>query len=534
MARPYRSRPVGLAAIGALILSAVVANAVPGRAAATAPQSPTTATVPATSVPSDTVPPDTVPPGTNLLRNPGAEAGARSVHGWDAVTIPGWRVAAGLPTVVRYGTKGFPAGGGAGRGRQLFVGGAGGTARLRQRIALSAGSGGRIGSGVSYDLSGWLGGSASSHADVSVRFLGGSGHRLASHSVRAVGGTAAHQASRPAHRRVVGTVPTGTRSVVVTVRLTTRLRNDNGFYSQVGYNRAIADGVHLSVSTAVRPPVRLVPPPVQVPRFDHVFLFYFENQDYRTIVGPHTKAPYLTSLLGRGSLLSQLYAEEHPSDGNYLALAGGSTFGIPLTDPLEENPHYTIKARNIGDLLVAAHESWKGYLQSANGPCDDTVHDTYWDDDLPFLYFKDIRERPSYCAQHMVPLASLTTDLKSAATTPSFSWVSPDDCYDMEGCGVAAGDRFLKTQLTRIMASPAWTTQRSLAIITFDEDASDLHHPAQRIPTVILGSQHVKSGYVSKTRYTHYSLLRTIEAALNLPTMTKNDRYAQATNDVFH
>ena len=31
----------------------------------------------------------------NLLRNAGAESGAASVHGWDAVTIPGWSVAAG-------------------------------------------------------------------------------------------------------------------------------------------------------------------------------------------------------------------------------------------------------------------------------------------------------------------------------------------------------------------------------------------------------------------------------------------------------
>ncbi len=528
MARPYRSRPVGLAAIGALILSAVVANADPGRAAATAPQSPMAGATPAAMAPVATA-----AAGTNLVRNPGAETGARSVHGWDAVTIPGWQVTRGLPTVVRYGTKGFPAGGGAGRGRQLFVGGAGGTARLRQRIPLRTGSGGSLGTGVTYDLSGWLGGSNSSHAHVSVHFLAGSGHRLAGRSVAPVGGTAAHRASRPVRRHITGRMPVGTRAAVVTITLTTRLRNDNGYYSQVGYNRAIADSVRFTVSRAVRRPARLVPPPVHVPRFDHVFLFYFENQDYPTIMGPHSRSPYLKSLESRGSLLSQLYAEEHPSDGNYLALAGGSTFGIPLTDPLEENPHYTIKARNIGDLLTDAHETWKGYLQSANGPCDDTVHDTYWDDDLPFLYFKDIRERPSYCAQHMVPLNALTTDLTSAATTPSFSWVSPDDCYDMEGCGVAAGDRFLKAQLSRIMASPAWTTQRSLAIITFDEDASDRHHPAQRVPTVILGSQDVKSGYVSKTRYTHYSLLRTIEAALGLPTMTKNDRYAQATNDVF-
>ncbi|MGD0238885.1 MAG: hypothetical protein ABSB59_01000 [Streptosporangiaceae bacterium] len=43
----------------------------------------------------------------------------------------------------------------------------------------------------------------------------------------------------------------------------------------------------------------------------------------------------------------------------------------------------------------------------------------------------------------------------------------------------------------------------------------------------------MRPGYVSKVRYTHYSLLRTIEAALGLGTLTQNDRYAQPVNDVF-
>jgi len=63
------------------------------------------------------------------------------------------------------------------------------------------------------------------------------------------------------------------------------------------------------------------------------------------------------------------------------------------------------------------------------------------------------------------------------------------------------------------MRSPAWTRQRSLAIITFDEDNYDHQHPAQRVATIVLGSQGVRQGFVSTTRYTHYSLLRTIEGA---------------------
>ena len=270
-----------------------------------------------------------------------------------------------------------------------------------------------------------------------------------------------------------------------------------------------------------------------MPRYQHVFLFYFENQDFRSLIGDTARAPYLNRLLHSGSLLASTFAEEHPSDGNYLALAGGSVFGVPLTDPLEENPLYTIRAPSIASLLDTAREPWKGYLQSANGPCDDTVHGSYWDDDLPLLYFASVRNRPRYCADHVVPLEQLPADLARAATTPRFSWIGANDCTDMEGCGVRAGDRFLAAEMGAILRSPAWRTQRSLAIITVDEDAYNHPHPPQRVATLVLGSRGVRAGYVSHVRYTHYSLLRTIEAALGLGTLTANDRYAQPVNDVF-
>jgi hypothetical protein len=102
----------------------------------------------------------------------------------------------------------------------------------------------------------------------------------------------------------------------------------------------------------------------------------------------------LNSLRRGGATLTNFYAEDHPSDANYLALAGGGAFGVPLTDPEEENP--------------------------------------------------------LYCASHVVPLEELTSDLANPATTPNFAWVAPDDCADMEGCGIAAGDEFLKTELTTV------------------------------------------------------------------------------------
>jgi YVTN family beta-propeller protein len=508
------------AAVGASLL---VATAGAGRTAASGVLTPAR-------------PAPAAPPGTNLLLNPGAAAGDVSRQGWDAVTIPGWQIRQGLPTVVSYGTKGFPGGTGAqppGHPGRLFAGGAGGPAVLTQQVPLRTGGGRGGRPGTRFRIAGWLGGTTTSKTSVEVVFRSGTGQKLGERSIGPVGGS--EDTSHPdfAFRQASGLLPAGTRSAEVELNLWTSLTNYNGPDApQVGYDRAVAGGLRFSVSAPARRQV-LTPPVARVPRYQHVFLFYFENEDFHHIVGNTKQAPYMNSLLPQASLLGQFYAEEHPSDGNYLALAGGSTFGIPLDDPAEENPLYTIDARNIGDLVDAAHETWKGYLQSAAGPCDDTVHGYYWDDDLPMMYFADVRERPAYCAAHMVPLASLATDLQKASTTPSFAWVSPDDCFDMESCGIKAGDDFLETELGLIMRSPAWTRQRSLAIITFDEDSTDYQHPAQRVATIVLASRGVRPGYVSPVRYTHYSLLRTIEAALGLGTLTKNDLYAQPVNDIF-
>jgi YVTN family beta-propeller protein len=335
-------------------------------------------------------------------------------------------------------------------------------------------------------------------------------------------------------RELQGRLPRAAARARVTIRLATTLPNIDGpFAPEVGFNRAVADDVHLSLGEPVAAPAPLRPPAAHVPRYRHVFLFYFENQDVDNIVGDRKLAPYYNRLRAQGASLDQMYAEEHPSDGNYLALAGGSVFGLPLDDPPEENSQYTIHAPNIADRIDAAHESWKVYDQSAAGPCDDTVHRYHWDDDQPMLFFADVRDRPAYCARHVVPLEAMGHDLAHASTTPNFVWVGINDCVDMEGCGIQSGDRFLAKELGQIMRSPAWRTQRSLAIVTFDEDRVDHERPAQRIPTVVLASHGVRRGYVSHRRDTHYSLLRTIEGALGLRTLTNNDRFAQPLNDIF-
>src|SRR5215472_1534358 len=200
--------------------TATLAAALPGTSAAAAgPLAPTAASAGLTSQ-------LVARPGTNLLLNPGAQTGAVSAQGWDSVTIPGWQVASGLPTVVRYGTRGFPDATKrwpAVPGGHLFVGGAGGTARLRQLVRLRSAAGSPLPGGTRYRLSGWLGGTARSQAAVTAVFLSAAGRVLARHTIGPSGRD--HGLSR---RASAGVLPAGTTSARVTLTLATTLTNIDG------------------------------------------------------------------------------------------------------------------------------------------------------------------------------------------------------------------------------------------------------------------------------------------------------------------
>ncbi|WP_370115117.1 alkaline phosphatase family protein [Streptacidiphilus sp. MAP12-33] len=468
-----------------------------------------------------------VGPGPNLIVNGDAETGAGTEVGVDTNTVPGWQVS-GLLNSVAYGAQGgegitdYPTATTPGpqhRGHNVFSGGGGGVSTGTQTVSVSAAAH-RIDRGdVGYDLTGYLGGSGAISDDSSVTsyFLDAHskvlGHATLGPVTRQMRGFATELLPEQAR----GKLPRGTRAIRTVMTVTGPQPHD-----RLGHAQGYVDNLSLHISAAVPAPKPVKPPVAHVPGYDHVFVVMMENQDYNGIIG-NKAAPFVNSLVPKGASLTNAIAETHPSDPNYVALAGGSLFDVNNNTPFQS----TVNAPHIGDLVTKAGGSWRGYMENAAGPCDTTAHGAYTVDDLPFYFFKDVKDNPANCKSHLLPLTQLTTDLQKTSTTPTFSWLSADDCDDMEGCGVAAGDIWLKNTLTPILNSPAWKSQRSLIVLTWDEDAADGQQQLERIPTLILGSQGVRPGSTSDLRYTHYSVLRTIEAALHLPSLTKNDLYAQ-------
>ena len=263
-------------------------------------------------------------------------------------------------------------------------------------------------------------------------------------------------------------------------------------------------------------------PPASVPSFSHIVLIAMENRSEGGIIG-NLAAPYINSLASSYTYLDHYSAVAHPSLPNYLALTGGDTFGVTA-----DCTACYVSARNIADLLPAAGISGSAYMEGMPAPCfKDASSGEYAQKHDPFMYYDDVRNDSARCGS-VVPYSQLATDL-AANNLPQYAWISPNMCHDMHDCGVAAGDQWLAANVPPLLNSPAFTQQSSLLAIVWDEDDGSA---GNRVPLILAGQQ-VKRGYVSHVPANHYSLLRTIEAAWNLPRLTANDAAAAPISDAF-
>jgi acid phosphatase len=260
------------------------------------------------------------------------------------------------------------------------------------------------------------------------------------------------------------------------------------------------------------------------PQLDHVFTIVMENHNYGTILANTTEAPYTNSLINRYSLAANYTAVAHPSLPNYLALTGGTTYGI-TTDCTD----CFVTATSIADRITASGRTWKSYQESMPAPCFVGDAYPYAQKHNPFVYFNGIRTT-SECNKD-VPSTSLATDLASASTTPSYAFITPNLCNDTHDCPIATGDQWLSQNVPLILQSPAFTQQNSALFITYDEDDNGTN----QVATIVItnSTNNVPAGYRSGVAYTHYSLLKTVEWAWGLAPLTANDTAAQPMADFF-
>jgi hypothetical protein len=257
-----------------------------------------------------------------------------------------------------------------------------------------------------------------------------------------------------------------------------------------------------------------------VPNFSHVFIIVMENKEYNQIIGS-PQAPYLNQLARTYAVAGRYYGIRHPSLPNYLALISGSTQGMTW-----DCPDCSFDAPNLVDQLTAHRRTWTAYLEGLpepcyNGPFAGSLLDYvrglgYVRRHNPFMYFNDIADNPARC-QDVVPFSRFAADL-SQNRVSDFVWITPDLSHDMHTGTIQQGDSWLAITVPKILQSAAWR-EGGVLFITWDEGTTDAtccgDAAGGRVPTLVISAEG-KRDYVSPVPYTHYSLLRTVEAAWQL------------------
>jgi hypothetical protein len=238
----------------------------------------------------------------------------------------------------------------------------------------------------------------------------------------------------------------------------------------------------------------------------HIAVVVMENEEYGDIVGSGS-TPYINALARLGALATQMYAVSHPSLPNYLALTGGSTFGID-----SDCTGCVVRATSIVDQLERAGISWKAYMEDLPHPCFfGASAGGYAKKHDPFVYY-----RPDFSVcHHVVPLSQLAADERHHSL-PTYIWVTPNLCHDMHDCDPATGDRFLSRLLPPLLRALG---AHGLLFLTWDEGSSDNGccrlASGGHIATIVAGPGALR-GARMRTPADHYSVLQTIEDLLGL------------------
>lgn len=250
--------------------------------------------------------------------------------------------------------------------------------------------------------------------------------------------------------------------------------------------------------------------------------------------------------------------------------------GLPGTNNIDGVQSFpaasNIVGKSIADQLVAHGQSWKSYQESlplrgadkinvSDGVYDNTtdfsaIHPTltppltaaglvglYSAKHNPFVYFRSVQEGQG--ANNGLANSvgfdgpeGLYADLASGLM-PTFSFIAANQCNDQHGAGNAGpfcrfdpsddgtqaglnpaliqrGDVAVQRIVTAIKASPSWPLGKNVIVIVWDENDYSKVPNTNRV-MLIVDANYMPGGVQSAIRYTHFSLLKTLEAGFGLP-----------------
>ena len=252
------------------------------------------------------------------------------------------------------------------------------------------------------------------------------------------------------------------------------------------------------------------------------------------------------------------------------------TTGPPGVNNIDGTKSYAAAPNTVGktiaDQLAEVGKTWKSYQESLPTTGADLVDNSdglfsnltdfskitpvltppldssgivnlYASKHNPFVYFSSIQEgvEPGSSLANVVGFdgpRGLYADL-ATGSVPNYSFIAPNQCNDQHGRGNAGpycnfdpndngtqaglnpalmqlGDVALRRIVTAIKESPVWSQGQNAIAILWDEDDYSISPTVNQV-LLTIDTNYGSHGVTSNVFYTHFSLLKSIEAGLGLP-----------------
>jgi hypothetical protein len=198
------------------------------------------------------------------------------------------------------------------------------------------------------------------------------------------------------------------------------------------------------------------------------------------------------------------------------------------------------------------------------GTVNGTVQGLYAAKHDPFAYFANVQAGTDSrnSLKNVVGFggnAGLYEDL-ARGELPNFVYIVPNQCHDQHGrSGSTAGpecdydpndngtlvglnpalmyegDQTLEHLVTAIKSSPAWKRGNNALVIVWDENDYSVKPTTNQVALLVDTNDQDGYGVKSDKFYTHFSLLKTLEASFGLPCLNHAcDASAEVMSDLFH
>jgi acid phosphatase len=266
------------------------------------------------------------------------------------------------------------------------------------------------------------------------------------------------------------------------------------------------------------PTARSSPTARGLARISKLLVFVVENHSLDEM---RSQMPWTYAVARRYGHATAYRAMTHPSLPNYLAIAGGSTFGIADDNDPSAHP---VHGPSVFGEAVAHGLTARVYADSMPSACFMTSVGEYAVRHNPWTYFVDER---AACHTFDTPLGRYDADVRTGQL-PDAGMVVPDVCHDAHDCSLATADAWLRREVGLAMSGPDFRSGHLVVVVTADEDDGTQSNTV--LTVLIHPSLH---GSVVTRPLSQLSLSRLYSEVLGLPPL-RGARSAPSMASAFH